>query len=463
MADHLFENQTITQEGLNLIAHATASDAIVYTKALSNATVPADPSNVSSYSGKVGTIASASSSGNAARITLEFKNSDTTSSQAVKCVALMGRLQSESGDGVIVAYCSSGESSITLPSSLDAPCVTRFVVNLVMSAGSDSTINVVESGVASLSDLSRFVSLHVAGDPTTGESQVIRGNKTFADHATFNSLVVAENGLTSKKDLNITRMNVLDNDSSVLGSLGNGGGGKVVLSMKKSYPIFISNSNATVNVSGSSINFTATSGGVNVSGASINLTAQSGGVNVDGRLLPVQEYSWLGDSDHVWFYAHINELTAEEVTASTYGGAATQIKSDRVNGLYLIDSGGENLSSVSPKDLSDIIVNKAFAMVGHNSRVGVGEICYIDLTRGLDDVRNVSFTIPRGTTVGTGVTYSASSNTFHLRALRQGSSWLLADGYRFVILSSAVMPAVGEIQTADNVRTTVLAACVNGD
>ena len=186
MADHLFENQTITSEGLNLIAHATATDAIVYTKALSNATVPADPSNVSSYSGKVGTIASASSSGNAARITLAFGNSDTTSSQAVKCVALMGRLQSESGDGVIVAYCSSGESSITLPSSGDAPCVTRFVVNLVMSAGSDSTINVVESGGASLSDLSRFVSLHVAGDPTTGVNQTILGDKTWEHQQDFN-------------------------------------------------------------------------------------------------------------------------------------------------------------------------------------------------------------------------------------------------------------------------------------
>ena len=189
MADHLFENQTITTEGLNLIAQATAANAIVYTKALSNATVPADPSNASSYSGKVGTIASSSSSGNAARITLAFGNSDTMSSQAVKCVALMGRLQSESGDGVIVAYCSSGESSITLPSSGDAPCVTRFVVNLVMSAGSDSTINVVESGVASLSDLSRFVSLHVAGDPTRGEDQEIKGSKTFDGEVTLKGAV----------------------------------------------------------------------------------------------------------------------------------------------------------------------------------------------------------------------------------------------------------------------------------
>ena len=441
MADHLFENQTITSEGLNLIAHATATDAIVYTKALSNATVPADPSNVSSYSGKVGTIASASSSGNAARITLAFENSDTMSSQAVKCVALMGRLQSESGDGVIVAYCSSGESSITLPSSLDAPCVTRFVVNLVMSEGSDSTINVVESGVASLSDLSRFVSTHRAGDPTTGEAQTIRGAKTFTDQATFDVKVIATNGVAAQglsrfpkivsnyleardgQDQTIFNLNVSANGASIVSSV----------------PLTIGAGNNVLRL------------------VSLN------GVFIDGRLLPVQEYSYLGDSDHVWFYAHINELTAEEVSASAYGGAATQIKSNRVNGIYLSDSGGVNLSSVSPKDLSDIIANKAFGLVGDESRVGVGEICYIDLTRGLEDVRNVSFTIPRGTTVGTGVTFSASSNTFHLRALRQGSSPLLADNYRFVILSSAVMPAVGASQTADNVRTTVLAACVNGD
>ena len=440
MADHLFENQTITSEGLNLIAHATAADAIVYTKALSNATVPADPSNVSSYSGKVGTIASASSSGNAARITLEFGNSDTMSSQAVKCVALMGRLQSESGDGVIVAYCSSGESSITLPSSLDAPCVTRFVVNLVMSAGSGSTINVVESGVASLSDLSRFVSTHKVGS-SEGEAQTIRGAKTFADQATFDVKVIATNGVAAQGLSRFPKiisnyLEARDGQDQTIFNLNVSASGASIVS---SVPLTIGSGNNVLRL------------------VSLN------GVYIDGRLLPVQEYSYLGDSDHVWFYAHINELAAEEVTASAYGGAATQIKSDRVTGIYLSDSGGMNLSNVSPKDLSDIIVNKAFSMVGHNSRVGVGEICYIDLTRGLDDVRNVSFTIPRGTTVGTGVTFSASSNTFHLRALRQGSSTLLTSGYRFVILSSAVMPAVGESQTTDNVRTTVLAACVNGD
>ena len=391
------------------------------------------------YSDVSSKILSLSVTGQTLRAVVQFKSTGDTAREC-KSVALLS-------DNNVIAILSSSDVIFTIPASSTSVVGVSVDFNIVFTNTGQATVDVSTANTAMQSDLDRLVSCHVAGDPDTGEAQYIKGEKTFADPATFNSLVVAEKGLTSKKDLNITRMNVLDNDLSVLGFLGNGGGGKVVLSMEKRAPIFISNSNATVNFSG----------------ASINLTAQSGGINVDGRLLPVQEYSYLGDSDHVWFYAHINELTAEEVTASAYGGAATQIKSNRVNGIYLSDSSGANLSSISPSTLSDIIANKAFGLVGDDSRVGVGEICYIDLTRGLEDVRNVSFTIPRGTTVGTGVTFSASSNTFHLRALRQGSSPLLADNYRFVILSSAVMPAVGASQTADHVRTTVLAACVNGD
>ena len=317
MADHLFENQTITSEGLNLIAHATAADAIVYTKALSNATIPADPSNVSSYSGKVGTIASASSSGNAARITLAFENSDTMSSQAVKCVALMGRLQSESGDGVIVAYCSSGESSITLPSSLDAPCVTRFVVNLVMSAGSGSTINVVESGVASLSDLSRFVSLHVAGDPTTGEVQTVRGRKTFTNEITLqstlssSSLIKTTGAVSGSTGIFGEAYLKTPNEVKQVHAYTNESISRVQF---KTVPVAISSeSNTEIAVTGT-----------------IDISA-TGGINVDGRLLPVQEYSYLGDSDHVWFYAHINELTAEEVSAGVLSGANPTISEASVS------------------------------------------------------------------------------------------------------------------------------------
>ena len=391
------------------------------------------------YSDVSSKILSLSVTGQTLRAVVQFKSTGDTA-RTCKSVALLS-------DNNVIAILSSSDVMFTIPASSTSIVGVSVDFDIVFTNTGQATVDVSTANTAMQSDLDRLVSCHVAGDVQTGEAQTIRGAKTFTNETTFNSLVVAEKGLTSRKDLNITRMNVLDNDSSVLGFLGNGGGSKVVLSMEKRAPIFISNTNSTVNISG----------------ASINLNAESGSVNVNGRLLPVQEYSYLGDSDHFWFYAYIDELTANEVSAHAYAGAATQIKSDRVNGIYLSDSSGANMSSISPKDLSDIIANKAFGLVGNESRVGVGEICYIDLTRGLEDVRNVSFTIPRGTTVGTGVTFSASSNTFHLRALRQGSSPLLADKYRFVILSSAVMPAVGASQTADNVRTTVLAACVNGD
>ncbi len=391
------------------------------------------------YSDVSSKILSLSVTGQTLRAVVQFKSTGNTA-RTCKSVALLS-------DNNVIAILSSSDVMFTIPASSTSIVGVSVDFDIVFTNTGQATVDVSTANTAMQSDLDRLVSCHAAGDAQSGEAQTIRGAKTFTNETTFNSLVVAEKGLTSKKDLNIIRMNILDNDLSVLGFLGNGGGSKVVLSMEKRAPIFISSTNSTVNISG----------------ASINITAPSGSVNVDGRLLPVQEYSYLGDSDHVWYYAHIDELTANEVSANAYLGAATQIKSNRVNGIYLSDSSGANMSSISPSTISDIIANKAFGLVGDDSRVGVGEICYLDLTRGLEDVRNVSFTIPRGTTVGTGVTFSASSNTFHLRALRQGSSPLLADKYRFVILSSAVMPAVGASQTADNVRTTVLAACVNGD
>lgn len=415
---------------------AVSNTSLTDAQAQSTSTLDAFLGKYSDVSSK---ILSLSVTGQTLRAVVQFKSTGDTAREC-KSVALLS-------DNNVIAILSSSDVIFTIPASSTSVVGVSVDFDIVFTNAGQATVDVSTANTAMQSDLDRLVSCHKAGDAQSGEAQTIRGAKTFANETTFNSLVVAEKGLTSRKDLNIIRMNILDNDSSVLGFLGNGGGSKVVLSMEKRAPIFISSTNSTVNISG----------------ASINITAPSGSVNVDGRLLPVQEYSYLGDPDHVWYYAHIDELTANEVSANAYLGAATQIKSNRVNGIYLSDSSGANMSSISPSTLSDIIANKAFGLVGDDSRVGVGEICYLDLTRGLEDVRNVSFTIPRGTTVGTGVTFSASSNTFHLRALRQGSSPLLADKYRFVILSSAVMPAVGASQTADNVRTTVLAACVNGD
>ena len=385
------------------------------------------------YSDVSSKILSLSVTGQTLRAVVQFKSTGDTAREC-KSVALLS-------DNNVIAILSSNDVIFTIPASSTSVVGVSVDFDIVFTNTGQATVDVSTANTAMQSDLDRLVSCHVAGDAQTGEDQIVRGAKTFKDQATFDTKVIATQGMTAQGVSRLPRII----------------SGYIEARNNQDVAVF----NITVNDNSALI---ASKVPISInSGVNEARIVSSAGILIDGRLLPVQEYSWLGDSDHVWYYAHIDELTANEVSANAYSGAATQIKSDRVNGIYLRDSSMANLSSVSPKDLSDIIANKAFALVGDESRVGVGEICYIDLTRGLEDVRNVSFTIPRGTTVGTGVTFSASSNTFHLRALRQGSSPLLADKYRFVILSSAVMPAVGASHTADNVRTTVLAACVNGD
>lgn len=393
------------------------------------------------YSDVSSKILSLSVTGQTLRAVVQFKSTGDTAREC-KSVALLS-------NNNVIAILSSNDVMFTIPASSTSVVGVSVDFDIVFTNMGQATVDVSTANTAMQSDLDRLVSCHVAGDAQTGEAQVIRGRKTFTNEITLQST--------------LSSSSLIKTTGALSGSTG------IFQEAYLKTPAEVRQVYAYTNESISRVQFKTVPVAISSeSNAEIAVTgtfgiSATGGINVDGRLLPVQEYSYLGDSDHVWFYAHINELTAEEVYASAYGGAATQIKSDRVNGIYLSDSSGVNLSSISPSTLSDIIANKAFGLVGDESRVGVGEICYIDLTRGLEDVRNVSFTIPRGTTVGTGVTFSASSNTFHLRALRQGSSPLLADNYRFVILSSAVMPAVGASQTADNVRTTVLAACVNGD
>ena len=446
----VFSSQVVTVAGRALIASATATNQIVFVKALSAGTVPADPSQTSGYDGVQGTIRSSSSTNNVARVVTSYNNANTNDPQPVKAIAIMGKLASQSdAEAVIFAYCTDSGSEIFFPGKGAPDQITRFAYNIAFEGDAQEPLEVTEAGAASLSDLDRFVSCHRAGDPTRGDVQTIRGRKTFTNEVTLQST--------------LSSSSLIQTTGAVSGSTG------IFNEAYLETPAMARQVYAYTNESISRVRFktvpvaisSESNAEIAVTGT-LNISA-TGRINVDGRLLPVQEYSYLGDSDHVWYYAHINELTAEEVSANSYLGAATQIKATRNVGLYLTDSSGANMSNVSPSTLSDIITNNAFGLVGDDSRVGVGEICYIDLTRGLDDVRNVSFTIPRGTTVGTGLTFSASSNTFHLRALRQGSSTLLTNDYRFVILSSAVMSAVGASQTANNVRTTVLAVCVNGD
>ena len=314
----VFSSQVVTVAGRTLIASATATNQIVFVKALSATTVPADPSQTSGYDGVQGTITSSSATNNVARVVTSYNNANTNAPQPVKAIALMGRLASQSdAEAVIFAYCTDSGSEIHFPAKNAPEQITRFAYNIAFEGNAQAPLEVTEAGAASLSDLDRFVSLHVAGDPTRGEVQTIRGRKTFTNEITLqstlssSSLIKTTGAVSGSTGIFQEAYLKTPNEVKQVYAYTNESISRVQF---KTVPVAISSeSNAEIAVTGT-----------------FNISATNG-INVDGRLLPVQEYSYLGDSDHVWFYAHINELTAEEVSAGVLSGANPTISEASVS------------------------------------------------------------------------------------------------------------------------------------
>ena len=314
----VFSSQVVTVAGRTLIASATATNQIVFVKALSATTVPADPSQTSGYDGVQGTITSSSATNNVARVVTSYNNANTNAPQPVKAIALMGRLASQSdAEAVIFAYCTDSGSEIHFPAKNAPEQITRFAYNIAFEGDAQAPLEVTEAGAASLSDLDRFVSLHVAGDPTTGEVQTIRGRKTFTNEITLqstlssSSLIKTTGAVSGSTGIFVEAYLKTPNEVKQVYAYTNESISRVQF---KTVPVAISSeSNTEIAVTGT-----------------INISATNG-INVNGRLLPVQEYSYLGDSDHVWFYAHINELTAEEVSAGVLSGANPTISEASVS------------------------------------------------------------------------------------------------------------------------------------
>ena len=195
----VFSSQVVTVAGRSLIASATATNQIVFVKALSAGTVPADPSQTSGYDGVQGTITSSSATNNVARVVTSYNNTNTNAPQPVKAIALMGRLASQSdAEAVIFAYCTDSGSEIYFPGNNAPEQITRFAYNIAFEG--NAPLEVTEAGAASLSDLNRFVSLHVAGDPTHGEDQEIKGSKTFDGEVTLKGAVHMSANIVPTKD-----------------------------------------------------------------------------------------------------------------------------------------------------------------------------------------------------------------------------------------------------------------------
>lgn len=177
----IYVYNTLTADGANLIAQATAANPIVMVGSLSKATAASSASDLavkdkSWYDGKSGAIAAASATASVARIVAVYRNAGTR--QAAKSICITARLASQTdADAVILCAMSDPDATVELPGAADTGQGVEIPFNIAINAA--DTIQATPGASASLADLERFVSLHAAGNPSQGEQQHVYGWKIF--------------------------------------------------------------------------------------------------------------------------------------------------------------------------------------------------------------------------------------------------------------------------------------------
>lgn len=173
---------TITLEGANLIAQATAANPIVFVDAMTSEFAAADVADLagkalSFYDGPTGSIDAVSAVGSNARIIVRFPNALDDNDINIKSVCVTARLANQTSGIVPFAAMSDANSTIYIPGALKPSQFIRFPLNVKIT--DLGTIQTVAASAAAPGDLERFVSTHAAGDPIRGEDQTILGDKTF--------------------------------------------------------------------------------------------------------------------------------------------------------------------------------------------------------------------------------------------------------------------------------------------
>ena len=132
------------------------------------------------YSDVSSKILSLSVTGKTLRAVVQFKSTGDTAREC-RSVALLS-------DNNVIAILSSSDVIFTIPASSTSVVGVSVDFNIVFTNTGQATVDVSTANTAMQSDLDRFVSCHVAGDPDTGETQYIKGEKTFADKVTFGAV-----------------------------------------------------------------------------------------------------------------------------------------------------------------------------------------------------------------------------------------------------------------------------------
>lgn len=132
------------------------------------------------YSDVSSKILSLSVTGQTLRAVVQFKSTGNTA-RTCKSVALLS-------DNNVIAILSSSDVMFTIPASSTSVVGVSVDFDIVFTNAGQATVDVSTANTAMQSDLDRFVSCHVAGDPDTGEAQYIKGEKEFGDKVTLSAV-----------------------------------------------------------------------------------------------------------------------------------------------------------------------------------------------------------------------------------------------------------------------------------
>lgn len=207
-----FETATITSNGYSILAQLTATKTLCLKHIfvdVSEHTAEDFAKPISYWQGVQDTrvnsvFASVGADGNKSRIVLGMKikpqYSDLT--VTVKSIAVSACTLENGTEGAeSIIYGLSDSHGIDVIANPSVSITSNVALDIIIDPASSITV---EGGTnpnyALQSDLSRFVSCHKAGDPTTGQTQIIRGDKAFDNNVTFGGGFQVEGGSSARID-----------------------------------------------------------------------------------------------------------------------------------------------------------------------------------------------------------------------------------------------------------------------
>lgn len=212
-----FSVNIVTPAGQALLARASSALQLIYTRIKASETAVTAAEAAASVPADypiAGTILAASATENVARIVGKISSASLSAAVTLKSFALCAKIDGDAEDAVL-AVLSDANASVPLPgpSAIDVNAEIGFL--LTITDAGQVTVEVTGAGSVTFGDIDRFMSLHKAGDPTTGEAQTVLGAKTFNSALTangtfsaygtayFDDFATFDNGLTANNNVNI--------------------------------------------------------------------------------------------------------------------------------------------------------------------------------------------------------------------------------------------------------------------